>query len=142
MHDSKRIRVLALGLIEAGDRLFLSEGYDPVGQRTFYRAMGGGVEFGEHSRDALEREFREEIAAELADIEYLGCLESIFTFNGKTGHELIQLYRCKFADPSFYRRDHIEFAEGERAKVARWIDKAKCRSGELTVVPEPFLQFL
>jgi hypothetical protein len=53
MDQSNQIRVLALGLIRDGDRIFISEGYDPVKQHPFYRALGGGVEFGETSYDAL-----------------------------------------------------------------------------------------
>ena len=101
MHKSGEIRVLALGLIRDGERIFISEGYDPVKQQTFYRAMGGGVEFGETSLEALGREFQEEVQAELKNIRYLGCLENIFTFNGKSGHEIIQLYECDFVDNRF-----------------------------------------
>jgi 8-oxo-dGTP pyrophosphatase MutT (NUDIX family) len=69
------IRVLALGIIWRGDELLLMEGYDPAKRQTFYRPLGGGVEFGEPGRDALIREFNEELGAELANICYLGTLE-------------------------------------------------------------------
>ncbi len=75
--------------------------------------MGGGVEFGEHSIDALQREFQEEIQAELTNIKYLACLENIFVFNGQTGHELIQLYQCEFVEPKFYQLESLAFADGE-----------------------------
>ena len=78
MSKKNKIRVLALGLIRDGDRLFISQGYDSIKQETFYRVMGGGVDFGEYSRDALQREFKEEIEAELTNIKYLGCMENIF----------------------------------------------------------------
>ncbi|MBF2097477.1 MAG: NUDIX hydrolase [Gloeomargaritaceae cyanobacterium C42_A2020_066] len=142
MPHAPAIRVLALGLIQDGDRLFLSEGYDPVKQRTFYRALGGGVDFGETSHEALEREFREEIQADLTDIQYLGCLENLFTFNGRPGHEIIQLYRCRFADPDFYTLQSITFQEGNRQKLALWVPLAALRSEDLTVVPTNFLQYV
>jgi 8-oxo-dGTP pyrophosphatase MutT (NUDIX family) len=142
MHRPDQIRVLALGLIRDGERLFVSEGYDPRRQQTFYRAMGGGVEFGETSREALEREFQEEIGAALANICYLGCLENLFTFNGQPGHELIQLYACDFADPAFYRRDRWIFNEGKRQKTALWVETERFRSGEFLLVPEQFQQYL
>ena len=59
MNKPGEIRVIVLGLIQDGDRLFVSEGYDPVKQQTFYRALGGGVDFGETSHAALQREFHE-----------------------------------------------------------------------------------
>jgi 8-oxo-dGTP pyrophosphatase MutT (NUDIX family) len=142
MHQSNQIRVLALGLIREGDRIFISEGYDPVKQQTFYRVMGGGVEFGETSYDALKREFQEEIQAELTNIKYLGCLENLFTFNGKTGHEIIQLYQCDFVEPKFYQLEQLVFAEGDRKKRALWVDTNRFTSGELRIVPENFLEYV
>jgi 8-oxo-dGTP pyrophosphatase MutT (NUDIX family) len=141
MHPNQ-IRVLALGLIRDGERTFLSEGYDPVKQQSFYRALGGGVDFGESSYDALKREFMEELQAELTNIKYLGCIENLFTFNGKAGHELLQLYQCDFVDSKFYQLEQIEFAEGEYKKTALWMDIKQCKSGELRIVPEQFLEYL
>lgn len=142
MHSEGQIRVLALGLIKKGDRVFISQGYDLVKQQTFYRAMGGGVDFGETSLEALIREFQEEIAAQLTNIRYLGCLENLFTFNGKQGHEILQVYECDFADPKFYELESLVFAEGKRQKTALWVDISRFKSQELLLVPEPFLEFL
>jgi 8-oxo-dGTP pyrophosphatase MutT (NUDIX family) len=150
MHKPGEIRVLALGLIRDGkyakrtlrERIFVSEGYDPVKQLTFYRAMGGGVDFGETSLEALKREFQEEIQAELTNIRYLGCLENIFTFNGQSGHEIIQLFESDFVDSKFYQLDKLDFSEGERHKTALWVDINRFKSGELRLVPEQFLDYL
>ena len=142
MHKENEIRLIALGLIRNGDKIFLSEGYDPIKKSTFYRAMGGGVDFGETSLEALNREFQEEIQAELKNIRYLGCLENIFTFNGKPGHEIIQLYQCDFVEPKYYQLEKQEFTEGERKKTAVWVDINQCKSGELRLVPEQFLEYL
>jgi 8-oxo-dGTP pyrophosphatase MutT (NUDIX family) len=158
MHKPGEIRVIALGLIrnvqyaklgvsgaypqDMGIRIFVSEGYDPVKQQTFYRAMGGGVEFGETSLDALKREFQEEIQAELTNIRYLGCLENIFTFNGQPGHEMIQLFESDFVDAKFYEIEKLVFSEGERQKTALWVDINRFLSGELRLVPEQFLDYL
>ena len=142
MHKSGEIRVLALGLIRDGDRTFISEGYDPVKQQTFYRAMGGGVDFGETSKTALQREFQEEIQAELTNIRYLGCIENLFTFNGKQGHEILQVYQCDFVDQKFYKLEKLVFAEGERQKTALWVQINRFKSGELKLVPEQFFDYL
>jgi len=141
MHKPGEIRVLALGLIKKGDRTFISEGYDPIKQQTFYRAMGGGVDFGETSFQALQREFQEEIQAELTNIHYLGCIENLFTFNGKQGHEILQVYECDFVDPKFYELENVVFAEGERQKTALWVEISRFKSGELKLVPEQFFEY-
>ncbi len=143
MYKEGKIRVLALGLIrDRNNRTFVSEGYDPVKEDKFYRAMGGGVEFGETSLEALQREFQEEIQAEITNIRYLACLENIFTFQGKSGHEIIQLYECDFVHPKFYQQQQIPFNEGERKKTALWIDIKSLKSGNVRLVPEGFVDFL
>ncbi|HEY9603879.1 MAG TPA: NUDIX hydrolase [Allocoleopsis sp.] len=142
MHTPNQIRVLALGLIRDGDRTFVAEGYDSVKQQTFYRALGGGVDFGESSYDTLQREFQEEIQAELTNIQYLGCLENIFTYNGQPCHEIIQVYQCDFVDPAFYQLDSIVFPEGDRKERALWLDISHLKSGKLRLVPEQFLEYL
>ena len=142
MHKPGRIRILALGLVQDGERIFISEGYDSVKQQTFYRALGGGVDFGETSRDALQREFQEEIQAELTNIRYLGCLENLYTFNGKPGHEILQVYQCDFADPRFYQVEELIFTEGKRKKKALWVEINRFKLGELLIVPQQFLDYL
>lgn len=142
MTKSHQIRLLALGLIRNGDRTFLAQGYDTVKQQTFYRALGGGVDFGETSYDALQREFQEELEAELTNIKYLGCIENIFTYDGQPGHEIIQLYECDFADPIFYQFDYAEFVEGEDKKTAFWLDIKACKSRKFLVYPEKFVEYL
>ncbi len=143
MNKAGEIRVIALGLIRDGERIFVSEGYDPVKQETFYRALGGGVDFGETSGDALQREFQEEIQAELTNIKYLGCIENLFTFNGRQGHEIIQLYQCDFADSKFYQLESLIFSESQTHKhKALWIDISRFKSGEFRLVPEVFFEYL
>ncbi|MBD2563892.1 NUDIX hydrolase [Nostoc sp. UIC 10607] len=143
MNKAGEIRVIALGLIRDGERIFLSEGYDPVKQERFYRALGGGVEFGETSRNALQREFQEEIQADLTNINYLGCIENLFTFNGRQGHEIIQLYQCDFADSKFYQLESLVFSESQNHKHrALWIDISHLKSGEFKLVPEVFFEYL
>ncbi|MDZ8024828.1 MAG: NUDIX domain-containing protein [Nostoc sp. DedQUE11] len=143
MNKAGQIRVLALGLIRDGERIFVSEGYDPAKQEIFYRALGGGVDFGETSRDALQREFQEEIEAELTNIHYLGSIENLFTFSGRQGHEIIQLYQCDFVDPKFYSLESLVFSEsGKHKHRALWIEISRFQSGELKLVPEDFFQYL
>jgi 8-oxo-dGTP pyrophosphatase MutT (NUDIX family) len=136
-----KIRVIVLGLIRSGDRVFVSECDDPVKQDTFYRALGGGVEFGEHSIDALQREFQEEIQADLTNIKYLACLENFFIFNGQAGHELIQLYQCDFVDSKFYELESLDFADGDCKLTAFWVPITRFRSGELRLVPDKFIDY-
>lgn len=118
------------------------EVYDTVRQIMLYRAPGGGIEFGEASRDALHREFQEEFAAAIGEVEYLGCLENFFVFEAGPGHELVQLYQCSFLDSRLYQLETVCGMEGSQPFTARWIEIDCFKSGELYLVPEDCVKFL
>ena len=60
-----QIRALAICLFLDGDRILVSEVRDPVKGVSFCRPLGGGIESGETGVQAVVREIREEIGAEL-----------------------------------------------------------------------------
>ena len=79
--------------------------------QTFYRPIGGGINFGERGADAVIREVREELDAEAVDVVYLGAFENIFAYEGKAGHEIILIYDGRFTDPALNEDDAL--LEGE-----------------------------
>ncbi len=140
---AKRIRPIALGLIEYEGHIFVSKSEDPKTHEPFYRFLGGGIDFGETSEAALMREFLEEVDAELTAVEYITCLDNIFVYNGKPKHELIQLFRAQFADPKFCQvRETFRFVEGDRIDRALWIETSRVLSGEYRLVPASCHQYL
>lgn len=58
----------------------------------YHRFIGGSVELGETHREAIRREVREELSAEIRDLRHLGVVENIFTIDGTTGHEIVFVY--------------------------------------------------
>ena len=138
-----RIRPIALGLIEHEGHIFVSNGNDSTSLEAFYRFLGGGIDFQESSEAALTREFQEEVQATLTHIEYITCLDNIFTYNGKPKHELIQLFRAQFVEASFYQLSQtFELIEGDRSESAFWIPIDKVRSGEYRLVPKSCIAYL
>ena len=109
----KQIRPLAICVFRHQDRILVAEGYDPVKDEYFYRPLGGGIEFGEHSRGTIHRELMEEVNIEVEDasLQYLGTVENIFTFLGKPGHEIVVIYDGAFRDPRVYEQDAIRGKE-------------------------------
>jgi ADP-ribose pyrophosphatase YjhB (NUDIX family) len=117
-----RTRCLAVGVIRRPDgAVLLQTGYDPVKDERFYRALGGGIEFGEHSREAFAREIREELGAEVSKARLVSWIENIFTFEGRPGHEIVAVYEATLADPALYERDELALADQQRPSRAVWV---------------------
>lgn len=86
------IRNLALGLPLRAGHVLASHGFDQVTGDRFYRAIGGGIEFGESAESAVRREFLEELGTELARVRLLGVLENFFEWEGNPGHEIVHVF--------------------------------------------------
>lgn len=86
------IRNLALGLPVRDGHVLVHDGVEGGTGRTFHRALGGGIEFGETAERALRREFREELDVDLDEVRLLAVLESVFTFEGSAGHEIAHVF--------------------------------------------------
>lgn len=114
------IRVVALCVLERGGSILVFEAFDSVKGTPFYRPLGGGVERGETSVEAVVREMREEIAADVTDLELLDVLENIFTLEGELGHEVVFLYRGRFADEAMYLNEEFVVREANETLLARW----------------------
>jgi NADH pyrophosphatase NudC (nudix superfamily) len=71
------IRPIAICVCRDGDRILAAEGHDSTKGQTFYRPLGGTIEFGERGEETVCREFKEEIGAHLLEVRYLGMLENI-----------------------------------------------------------------
>jgi ADP-ribose pyrophosphatase YjhB (NUDIX family) len=65
----------------------------------FHRLVGGSVELGERSVDAVVREIGEELGTTLLAPRLLGVLENVFVFEGESGHEIVFVYAGELADP-------------------------------------------
>lgn len=82
------IRPISVGIVVKDGHLLASKEYDRAKDESFYRLLGGGIEFGETAMQALRREFAEELGIELASAELLEVTENIFEYQGSSGHEV------------------------------------------------------
>lgn len=122
-HNNRSIRAMVVAIIknEKGE-LLVSPGYDSLKDEHFYRLLGGGIEFGERSEEALKREFQEEIAAELIDCRLLKINENIFSFNGEDGHEICFIYEATFADTLLYQKNYFRILDSKEDEEVIWLD--------------------
>ncbi|EOD63650.1 NUDIX hydrolase [Amycolatopsis vancoresmycina] len=134
------IRPIVLAVIRRGNDLLVFEAYDDVKDQTFCRPLGGGIEFGERSEDALVREFAEELGAEIEVNALLGVLENVFTWRDRPGHEITFLYEAEFVDESRYRLAEMKILDDPA--TARWVDLAEFRDGRRTLYPQGLVELL
>jgi ADP-ribose pyrophosphatase YjhB (NUDIX family) len=116
----KRVKPLALGIVQSEGRLLLGEGHDPSTKKLFYRPLGGSIEFQERAQDAVVREFKEELGVVVIEPVLLGFLENIFTYDDEPGHELVVMFEVKLQDQELYQKGW--FPRLDREGRAVWKD--------------------
>ena len=135
MDKYTEIRPIALGLAIKNNKLLVEEKFDKVKNQTFYRCLGGGIEFLEKSSDALKREFKEEINTDIVVKDFLGISENIFTFNGKNAHESIDI-----ADSDC--KDEYNIIDRGGKFSAKWIDIDDFKNKSKILNPEEVFKYL
>lgn len=140
MDKFKEIRPIALGVVKKGNKLLVSKGYDKSKNQEFYRCLGGGIEFLEKSKDALKREFKEEINIEIEIGKFLGISENIFNYNGKDAHELILFYEAYINDKDYQQK--YDLVDDNSESEAIWVDIDKFKNKELILYPEQIFKYL
>ena len=140
MDKFKEIRPIALGLVIKDNKLLVSEGFDKVKNETFYRCLGGGIEFLEKSEEALKREFLEEINVNITVKDFLGISENIFTYQGKKAHELILFYSIEISDENYQEEYKVIDDHGET--IAKWIDIDEFKNKNKILYPEEVFKYI
>lgn len=142
MAKKRRIRPIALCVFRRGDQILVYRGFDAVAGVWFCRPLGGGIELGEHSRDTILREIREELGAVVTNLVPLGVVESIFMYLGKQRHEIVFVYDGQFEDASLYDRELLSVVEGDDCFEAQWRSLSDFQQGIERLVPEQLLEVL
>ena len=117
-----KIRTVALAVIKRNeDQILVHEFRFPGHPVTFYRPIGGTVEFGENSKSTLIRELKEELNQDVEDPSLIAVIENIFGTEDDMGHEIDFIYEATFKDHSQYLLEEVPAIEGEERFVARWV---------------------
>ena len=132
----QHIQVKALGLVWRDGLLLASEIYLDDGTVKGVRPLGGRLEFGETWRDALVREFDEELGLAVEVIGKPLVLENIFTHQGVIGHEITFVSDVAFPANAYIEEGPIEYFEDNGEKcLARWYDVTQLDCGDLELYP-------
>ena len=140
MDKFKEIRPIVLGIAKNNNRLLVSKGYDSVKDNTFYRCLGGGIEFFETSQEALIREFKEELDIEIEVGKFHGISESLFSFEGKRGHEIVFFYDIKIKDTDY--KEIYPMVDDHGEDTAVWVDIDDFKNKKKILYPEEILKYL
>ena len=106
MKQMKRIEVVA-AIIRRGDRIFATQrGYGEF--EGWWEFPGGKMEPGETREDALVREIREELSAEIAIDKYLTTVE----WDYPLFHLTLHCFLCSLVSESMHLNEH---------EAARWL---------------------
>ncbi len=138
-----QIRPVALCVFRNNNRILVFEGFEKLRSETFYRPLGGGIEFGENAEDTVRRELKEEIDAEVGELRYLGMLENIYSFNGKPYHEIMLIHDGALINSGLYEQALIvgKEANGDDLRVM-WKSLTEFESGESILYPPGLLRLL
>ena len=140
MNKFKEIRPIVLGLAIRDNKLLVSEGFDNIKNQTFYRCLGGGIEFLEKSTDALKREFQEEINIDIVIKDFLGISENIFTYEGKNAHELVFYYNINILDED-YKEEYFVTDDNGQSKAV-WIDINEFKNKNKILYPQEVFKYI
>jgi 8-oxo-dGTP pyrophosphatase MutT (NUDIX family) len=128
------IRNISVGLpVKEGHVLVLS-GRDVSKGQDFYRAIGGGIEFGERADEALRREFLEELGVVLDGSRVLTVTENIFTYEGSPGHEVAHIFAVECAALDALPLD-AELHILDEGSPVRWVPIEDLRDGVRPLFP-------
>ena len=92
--------------------------------------------------DAVARELREEIEAEVTDLRCLGVIENFYTRYEVPQHELVVVYEAELVDRSLYQRASIQGQEEDEVFEVEWVPLSEFTSGRATLFPEGLLDML
>jgi ADP-ribose pyrophosphatase YjhB (NUDIX family) len=136
-----KIRPNALAIIEKDGYILASKGVDNVTKEIFYRLLGGGIEFGELSSEAVKREFVEELNAVILNEKFLCIAENIFEYNGEKGHEITFIYKADFQDESLYSQKSIKRIDHD-SEFADWVSVDEIKKGNIIIYPRETINYL
>ncbi len=109
----KNIEVVA-AIICKGDKIFATQrGYGDW--KDWWEFPGGKMEAGETHEEALKREIKEELSADISVEEFLTTVE----YDYPAFHLTMHCYLCTLLDEAMHLNEH---------EAARWLSKAELRS--------------
>lgn len=141
--DNPTIRPVALCIFRRDKSILVAEGYDNHKNESFYKPLGGGMQFGEYSWETVRREIKEEIGEEIKNLTFIGPSENVFLYEGSRGHEIIFMFEGEFVNKDTYSRENLVGKENNGDEFrAVWKPISEFRKKKAKLYPEGLLELL
>jgi ADP-ribose pyrophosphatase YjhB (NUDIX family) len=139
---TNHIRPIAIGVFLHDDRVLVGHAFDSRKNEHYCRPPGGGIDFGERAEEALRRELREEIGAEIDDVRLMSVIENRFELEGNARHEIVFVFRARLADRNLYESPTVPMYDDAWGGELRWELLSQFERGERKLYPEGILELL
>lgn len=136
--DKQHIRPLAVGILRKGNKVLSLKGFDHKKGQTFYRLLGGGIEFGERAETTVVREFKEELDINVKVVRHLGVDENIFIYEGCSGHEIAFFFEVELVNPDDAQKQFVFVEDELRNNEVVWAEI----DGKDPIYPQGFRRFI
>jgi ADP-ribose pyrophosphatase YjhB (NUDIX family) len=118
--------------------LLVDEIVEPGTGRAFHRLPGGGIDCQELAHVTVARELDEEYGLAVRVGRRLGVIESLFTFEGRPGHEIVLVYQADIIDPAACDFDRLPSRDASEISAV-WRDP---RRSDLELLLDEVRQFV
>ncbi|EGA90402.1 hypothetical protein GPDM_05226 [Planococcus donghaensis MPA1U2] len=139
-----RPRANVLGILRKGQSVLLEQQFarHSSGKGPFYRPIGGTIELGEPSAKTVEREFKEEIGADIKIVQYVDVIENIYTLKNQVFHEISLVYEVEFDQQALYDQDVFDVFEDGKMTKAKWVSLEELDQHDTVLYPTGLLDLL
>lgn len=136
MTYTEKVRVRSCGIVCKDNHVLMVHLNAPTQETPFWTVPGGGVQFGESAKDAVEREILEETGI-VANTEYL---VEVAEFVRPPFHAIELFWKMNFQSGEVKIGSDPELGNRQIILGAEWIEIS--RLGELAIMPEFLLELI
>ena len=130
------IKLKAMCIFQKGGQVLVSKGLDKVKNETFYRFLGGHIDFFETAEDGIRREIKEELGSEIENLKLLEMIENLFIYKGEKCHEVDFIFSGNLVRKELYEQNPIHVVEDTYEFDAHWVSIKDLISSRIPLYPK------
>lgn len=135
--EDYKLNVRAAGVIIHNNKVLVHKNVNS----DHYALVGGRIEIGENSADAIKREIKEELGKDIEIISYISTIENFFEMGGSEYHEIMFVYKVEFVNEKDKRIEYtLENIEEKDYLKYEWLELDKIE--QYTLCPKAIREVL